>query len=239
MQEMLTAMDDLAASFQAVMNQIETNTKDFSEVSRVISEIGSKTQVINDIVFQTKLLSFNASVEAARAGEHGKGFSVVAEEVGNLAQMSGTAAQEIKAMIGASSTKVSEIVVQSKSRIDQIIKDNRAKVESGKTIATRCGQSLSEVVNNVERVRNMIEEISSAAKEQSTGISEVTKTMSVLNQGTQQNAEVSRKASSAAEQVANQASELRQMVSQLLTTIHGNKSISKEKTNRDTSNTPG
>ena len=72
----------------------------------LISEIGNKTKVINDIVFQTKLLSFNASVEAARAGEHGKGFSVVAEEVGNLAHMSGNSAKEITQLLESSINRV-------------------------------------------------------------------------------------------------------------------------------------
>jgi methyl-accepting chemotaxis protein len=77
------------------MNQINYSNEQMSEIVKVIQEIETKTKVINDIVFQTKLLSFNASVEAARAGEQGKGFAVVAEEVGNLAQMSGNAAKEI------------------------------------------------------------------------------------------------------------------------------------------------
>jgi methyl-accepting chemotaxis protein len=84
---------------------------EISSIVKVIAEIGDKTKVINDIVFQTKLLSFNASVEAARAGEQGKGFAVVAEEVGNLATMSGKAAEEISSMLGDSMGKVELIVM--------------------------------------------------------------------------------------------------------------------------------
>jgi methyl-accepting chemotaxis protein len=233
MNEMLRAMDELDKSINTLTVQTESNIQSFSEINRVISEIGNKTKVINDIVFQTKLLSFNASVEAARAGEHGKGFSVVAEEVGNLAQHSGNAAQEIQNMINSSISNVSQIVSRSKSEIESIIRINREKVESGKTIATECGKSLEEVVTNVGRVRAMIDEISTAAKEQAIGIGEVTKTMAVLSQGTQQNAEVSKRASHASEQVAQQADDLRQMVTQLLHSIYGNKTATTQKQDQE------
>ena len=77
------------------------------------------------IVFQTKLLSFNASVEAARAGEYGKGFSVVAEEVGNLAQMSGIAAKDISALLQSSVKKVEQIATESKTKIDRLVQNSK------------------------------------------------------------------------------------------------------------------
>ena len=86
---MIQAITEISDSNSEIMDAMNQSNKEMAEIVNVIAEIGEKTKVINDIVFQTKLLSFNASVEAARAGEHGKGFSVVAEEVGNLAQMSG------------------------------------------------------------------------------------------------------------------------------------------------------
>ena len=88
-------MNDL----KVAMKEIEESNVHIEELSEVIGEIASKTKIIDDIVFQTKLLSFNASVEAERAGEHGRGFAVVAQEVGNLAQMSGKAALEISQIV--------------------------------------------------------------------------------------------------------------------------------------------
>ncbi|MGE3759138.1 MAG: methyl-accepting chemotaxis protein, partial [Pseudobdellovibrionaceae bacterium] len=85
---MLNAMSEINNSNEQIADQISRSHAQLSEITKLITDIGSKTKVINEIVFQTKLLSFNASVEAARAGEYGKGFAVVAEEVGNLAQMS-------------------------------------------------------------------------------------------------------------------------------------------------------
>jgi methyl-accepting chemotaxis protein len=104
-QAMIHSIDDIKISNTDIMQQIDKSNQQISDIVKVISEIGNKTKIINDIVFQTKLLSFNASVEAARAGEHGKGFAVVAEEIGNLAQMSGNAAKEISQMLGDSIRK--------------------------------------------------------------------------------------------------------------------------------------
>ena len=92
---MLRSIDEINQSQKDTIETLDTTASDVKNMMTLIETINQKTSVINDIVFQTKLLSFNASVEAARAGEHGKGFAVVAEEVGNLAQMSGNAAQEI------------------------------------------------------------------------------------------------------------------------------------------------
>ena len=120
--EMLVVIEDIKSANDDILTQMDISNKEFSEIVRIISDIAKKTNVINEIVFQTKLLSFNASVEAARAGEHGKGFASVAEEVGNLAQMSGDAAKEISEMLSNSIVRVNGIVDGTKSRIDELLK---------------------------------------------------------------------------------------------------------------------
>lgn len=95
-------MREIDSSNKELVKEIERNNTELTKITNMISEINEKTQVINDIVFQTKLLSFNASVEVVRAGEHGKGFAVVAEEVGNLASMSGKASLDISEMLETS-----------------------------------------------------------------------------------------------------------------------------------------
>jgi methyl-accepting chemotaxis protein len=108
-QECVSQLNELQTSFVSLQEWLESsierenisiqelkeNLSRISEVFKIVQEIAEKTNVINDIVFQTKLLSFNASVEAARAGEHGKGFAVVSEEIGKLAASSGKASVEI------------------------------------------------------------------------------------------------------------------------------------------------
>lgn len=88
-------------------------------------------------------------MEAARAGEQGKGFSVVAEEVGNLATMSGNAANEITSMLGASIQKVSKIVENSQNLMSSLIKKSRSKIEMGHQTSVDCSVALEEIVKNV------------------------------------------------------------------------------------------
>ncbi|MEA9356965.1 methyl-accepting chemotaxis protein [Bacteriovorax sp. PP10] len=219
--EMVHSMSQINESNNNIMTQINHSNDQMGEIVKVIQEIETKTKVINDIVFQTKLLSFNASVEAARAGEQGKGFAVVAEEVGNLAQMSGNAAKEISEMLASSVHKVESIVQETKSKVDVLIADGKEKVAAGTKVAEECGEVLAEIVINVTSVATMASEISNASFEQSKGIQEITKAMGQLDQVTQTNAATSEEAASAAEELSSQASSLKTQVLLLVATING------------------
>ncbi len=221
---MMASMDEINKSNQNIMEAINQSNREISEIIRVITEIGNKTKVINDIVFQTKLLSFNASVEAARAGEHGKGFAVVAEEVGNLAQMSGNAAKEISSMLEGSIQKVESIVRDTQNRVERLIEEGSTRVEQGTNVARECGEVLNEIVENVSKVTSMATEISSASNEQSKGVAEISKAMSQLDHVTQQNAQTSDATASSSEQLSAQAVNLKNSVSRLLREIEGNSS---------------
>ena len=162
--------------------------QDISQASRKIAEI---TNVIDAIAFQTNILALNAAVEAARAGEQGRGFAVVASEVRALAQRSGTAAREIKELIGA----------------------NLEKVDQGTQVATRAGEQMGRIVEQVRSVDTMIGEISSASAEQAVGIRQVGEAVSQLDQMTQQNAALVEQSSAAAGSLEQQAASLAQIVS--------------------------
>jgi methyl-accepting chemotaxis protein len=219
--EMVNSMNLIDESNTKIMEQINVSNEKMAEIVKVIQEIGTKTKVINDIVFQTKLLSFNASVEAARAGEQGKGFAVVAEEVGNLAQMSGNAAKEISDMLAASVDKVESIASETKVKVDAMIADGREKIKAGSRVAEECGEVLSEIVTNVTSVSTMATEISNASDEQSKGIQEITKAMGQLDQVTQANAATSQECASAAEELSAQAVSLKNQVTSLVSVING------------------
>jgi methyl-accepting chemotaxis protein len=223
-QGVIETISDISRSNDEVTQQMEASNREFAEIVKVISDIGNKTKVINDIVFQTKLLSFNASVEAARAGEHGKGFAVVAEEVGNLAQMSGNAAREITSMLDESIQRVERIVNDTKSKIEILVTQSRDKIQKGTTVANKCGESLSNLVENVSSVNQMIGEIAQASQEQANGVSEINNAISQLDQVTQQNASASQQSASAANQLSSQAESLRTSVSMLLALVNGNAS---------------
>lgn len=219
--EMIESIDSISRSNDEIMKQIEDSNREMAEIVSVITEIGTKTKVINDIVFQTKLLSFNASVEAARAGEHGKGFAVVAEEVGKLAQMSGGAAKEISDMLEGSIRKVEGIASSTGERIGKLTAAGKEKVESGTRTARRCGEVLGELVGHVANVAQMSAEIATACQEQAQGVQEINKAMGQLDQVTQQNASASQQASAAAERLTAQAARVRSVVQELNSTVQG------------------
>jgi len=218
---MINAMDDINQSTAHITIQTEASNKEISEIINVITEISNKTKVINDIVFQTKLLSFNASVEAARAGEHGKGFAVVAEEVGNLAQMSGNAAKEISSLLEGSIQKVQMIIKDSKTKVEQLVIESKEKVETGLSTAKQCGEVLDNMVMNGSELSSRVGEIAVASNEQATGVQEISNAMAQLDQVTQKNASAANNAANTGEILIQQAQNLHKIVQTLVATVLG------------------
>jgi methyl-accepting chemotaxis protein len=164
----------------SIVAQVVTNMDEIDAASRKIGEI---IGVIDGIAFQTNILALNAAVEAARAGEQGRGFAVVASEVRTLAQRSAQAAREIKGLIGASSEKV----------------------ESGSKLVKDAGQAMQEIVSGVQRVTDIISEISAATSEQRGGIGQVNAAVTKLDHMTQQNAALVEESAAAAISMRDQA----------------------------------
>jgi methyl-accepting chemotaxis protein len=171
-----------------VVSQVVSTMDEINTASKRIADI---IGTIDGIAFQTNILALNAAVEAARAGEQGRGFAVVASEVRSLAQRSADAAKEIKALIGAS--------------VD--------KVESGSKLVADAGSTMSEIVTSVQRVSDIIGEITAAAAEQSQGIGQVNGAVIQLDQMTQQNAALVEESAAAAESLKEQAARLASLVS--------------------------
>jgi methyl-accepting chemotaxis protein len=166
----------------AVLAMEEINTS-----SRRIADIIS---VIDEIAFQTNLLALNAAVEAARAGEQGRGFAVVASEVRNLASRSAEAAKEIKTLI----------------------QDSVGKVTEGTKLVDESGKVLAEIVTRVKKVTDVMAEIASSSREQASGIDQVNKAITMMDEVTQQNAALVEEASAAAQALSEQAGKLSQMI---------------------------
>jgi methyl-accepting chemotaxis protein len=221
--DMITAITEINSSNNNIMESVNESNKRMQEIVLVIQAIGNKTKVINDIVFQTKLLSFNASVEAARAGENGKGFAVVAEEIGNLAQMSGVASKDISSMLDESITNVEAIVKETKFTVENLIEEGRNKVALGTKVANECGIVLNDIVTNISQVTIMSNEISMASDEQSRGVHEVSKAMGQLDRMTQQNAAAAQSSAQSADELSKQSETMKGLVQDLLSTIEGSK----------------
>ena len=177
----------VAESGGQVMGQVVSTMEQITTSSKRIADI---IGTIDGIAFQTNILALNAAVEAARAGEQGRGFAVVAGEVRLLAQRSTEAAREIKALIGASVERV----------------------EAGNEQVGAAGRTMGEVVGQVKRVADLINEISAASSEQSKGIAQVGEAVNQLDQVTQQNAALVEESASAAESLSAQARQLAETV---------------------------
>ena len=219
--QVLKAIEDIELSSTEVMDQVAQSNKEIAEIVKVIADIEQKTKVIDDIVFQTKLLSFNASVEAARAGENGKGFAVVAEEVGNLAQMSGSASKEINLMLSQSVKRVQEIVENTKTRVENLVQKSRDKVQLGKNVTLECREALSQIVELSNKISNLAVDINAATEEQSKGLEQIGIAVSQLDLSAQQSAKNSQDIAGSASVLTEESDQLASVLNELEHLIHG------------------
>ena len=185
--QLATSASTVAERGGKVVNQVVDTMKGINESSKKIADIIS---VIDSIAFQTNILALNAAVEAARAGEQGRGFAVVANEVRTLAQRSAGAAKEIKSLIDASVTHVNQ----------------------GTALVATAGSTMVEVVDAIQRVSDIISEVSAASTEQSQGVAQVGEAITHMDQVTQQNAALVEESAAAADSLSTQATELLQSV---------------------------
>ena len=185
--QIVAGASESAAHGGDVVRQVVATMEHITDSSRRIADI---VGVVDGIAFQTNILALNASVEAARAGEQGRGFAVVADEVRSLAQRSGTAAREIKALIARSVEEV----------------------EGGAVQVSQAGKAMDDIVAQVGRVNTLVGEIASASHEQSQGIGQVGDAVAQLDQVTQQNAALVEESAAAAESLKVQAARLAELM---------------------------
>ncbi|WP_222318886.1 methyl-accepting chemotaxis protein [Rhizobium leguminosarum] len=226
-EQQAASLEETAASLEEITSAVKSSTERASEASHMVGEARKSTDqssavvtdavaamgrierasgeisqiinVIDEIAFQTNLLALNAGVEAARAGEAGKGFAVVAQEVRELAQRSARAAKDIKELITRSSTEV----------------------QTGVRLVTQTGDALSIIQSQVSRINDHVHSIATAAREQTTGLSEINTAVNQMDQVTQQNAAMVEEATASTSRLAEEVVTLADLISRFKVKTEG------------------
>jgi methyl-accepting chemotaxis protein len=191
-------------SLVTAMGAIKSSNEQLNAISEIIGAISQKTNIINDIVFKTQLLAFNASIEAARAGQHGRGFAVVAEEVNNLAHLSGKAASEIGDLIG-----------DSKKQVEAFVTTNADRITNGERITSTAKKLFDSISTEIENIRSEVQSVSEATREQKQGIEQVQLAMNQIDQTTQSNAQAARRVDSLAGDLSSRSDILSQVAANI------------------------
>jgi hemerythrin-like metal-binding protein len=192
-----TIMNELRDSIESI-NALNVEIQNIQQMFQMVTE---KTRVIDEIVFNTKLLSFNASIEAERAGTHGAGFAVVAQEIGKLANNSGVAAKDIR-----------EILKDSNSKVGSIVTTTAEKVSNGRKVAEKVIDNFSNIITKIADISQKIEAIKNATKEQEVGIQQISKAITNMDLSAQENVKVAHNTELLSAKSEDQLKELQQIL---------------------------
>lgn len=217
------SLSAISSTNQNTVESIKNMANEIKAMSSAMEEISTKASMINEIVFQTKLLSFNASVEAARAGEHGKGFSIVAEEIASLAKRSGESAQEIAGILDKNKKFIETIISESDKKFKKISEENQSAIKDGESSVDECETLLQDVskyaIESNQKSQNLLESYEKqtlSTNEILTGIQLIDKKVStsMLNAG---------QTKQLADQIAENAIHLKDIVDRLQTAVQSKK----------------
>lgn len=222
LESLMSSIENINQGSQGLVSAAEDANEELRKLTDLIVKISTKTQIINEIVFQTKLLSFNASIEAARAGEAGKGFAVVAEEIGRLAQTSGQAALEISEIVSGSVKSAKMAVEKIQNNVQEQIEISQNSIQEGNNYAQSVAQALELIKNNVNSVAIMVEQVNMSSNEQSTGVTNIGEAIRSIDGLSQQNAVIASNLGNSATSLAGQVENLKTVTTELENMVNGN-----------------
>ena len=227
-----TSVDKMIASIDAVddasgeARQELKNIRDESgTIAELISEISAKTASIHEIVFQTKLLSFNASVEAARAGESGQGFAVVAEEIGNLAEISGKAAKEISTIVDKTVQQVNETAKNTDARLQFLTTENRRSISTSRETSGECAEIFGKLLEEINMISQDGDKVADVTGRQMEKTQQMTKTVDTIRSGILSNQTATTNCSKLADSISKvEVQTLQEKIEMMVGTILGKSS---------------
>jgi len=209
-----STVNNIGNASREILVKMDRIRSSVDETKKVITELDSKSQQINEIVIlitriadQTNMLALNAAIEAARAGEQGRGFSVVADEVRKLADESGRAANNISSLIEEIRGSISETV--------ESIEASKKDVQAGSLSVNNAVEMVAGIVTTINEITNMIEDVAAATEEQSSSIEEITSTLEDISSISEQSAAGTQETAAALEEQSASMSELANMASEL------------------------
>ncbi len=218
---LIQLVQSLKSMNETMSRDVRGNNTRVMSILDVFQEVEAKTPVIDEIVFQTKLLSFNASVEAARAGEHGKGFAIVAEEVGKLAGLSGKASHEISDMLKNSVERVKGILESTQTNLQQNLSSAQKISDEGSSLAKECESSFGVIERSISQLLEQSTQIKAETGGQSAAVHQIEAAVGGIAKSASQGAELAMDTASSSEYLEVQSKELDDIVLQVEELIKG------------------
>ena len=213
-------LDLIKNDSDALKEVVFSSLNNLKQIQDEMNQIKSKTSLINEIVFQTKLLSFNASVEAARAGEYGKGFSVVASEIEKLSKSSGSAAQEIEVILSQSQTNAQGIIKSISANLEKATNDIIENLKNAFDKNTHVVENFNFQKKLVSQNLVLSEEILNATQEQSLGVKQISHSLNELMSSSKSISQVSEVTYSTSQSIANGSEDISKNIIELSQQLH-------------------
>lgn len=209
MKKDVTDSQGVLENLNQAMEKIKDSNNHINQLVEIIHTISNETEKINDIVFKTQLLSFNASIEAARAGVHGRGFSVVAEEVSLLAQATGQA-----------SNKIASIVSLGKDQSAQLVSENNNRVQEGILSVIQISEVVEKLVTRTNDLSNNIDAIEESSTKQFAGLQQIGSVIHEIEKAAQDNCKIANTSRELGENLKAQASAQKSTITNISQLFH-------------------
>lgn len=224
---------------QNLWQQTELNVQELQSIVDIFKTIEQKISSIHEIVFQTRLLSFNASIEAARAGSHGAGFSVVAQEVRKLADMSGQVAAEISSLLTQSQSQVIEIINQISERSQQLIHSSQKEIQVSFEKVENIVAIFNQFKSDVGQLVEMINQINLSLKDQKLGLTEISQAIHKMDKSIQMTRQNMGNLQSAVQDLSHEIQDSEKLISEIKLIAFGQKADHQDLRAKQNGDVPG